>query len=93
MLFRLVLLLLLLRESGDDALAFLFDVLCETGMALLHEAGRETELEKGDGENRSEVVEIGTRFRELHRFYRFIEELLHCVVQLAFEQLGLGHRR
>jgi hypothetical protein len=88
-----LLLLLLARERRDHALPLLLDVFGEPGMTLLDEAGCEAELQQGDCEDRGEVVEIGARFRELHRFDGFVEELLHGIVQLAFEKLGLGHGR
>jgi len=84
--------LVLLRECCNDALALFLDVFCETGMALLDEARGEAELEQRDCERRRKVIEVGAHFRELYRFYRLVEELLHGVVKLVVEQFGgWGH--
>src|SRR3981189_301905 len=83
---------MLLRQCRYDALAFFFDVLGETRVALLHETGSQAELEERYRECRRQIVEIGTDLGELECFYGFVEKLLHRVVKLIVEQFGLGHR-
>jgi hypothetical protein len=82
---------MLLGQCGDDALSLLLDILREARMPLLDETRGESELEQGNRKSGCEIIEIGARFGELKRFYRLVEELLHCGLQLVIEEFGFGH--
>src|SRR5215210_2592241 len=81
----------LLCQRGDDALAFFFDVLGKSGMALLDESSRESQFEERDRESGREVVQIRTHFCELYGFDGFVEKLLHRFLKLIVEQFLCSH--
>ncbi len=75
-----------LRQRGDHPLAFFFDFLGEAGMLLFDETGGHAQFQQRDREDCRKIIKIRADLGQLHGLDGLVIQLLHCIVQLAFEQ-------